>query len=222
MATELKANKRNSTKRSYITQLRQEGNVPAVVYGKGTESQSVAVMETEFIKVIKENGLNGVISLVTDDKKKLSVMVQEIQRDHLKNEVKHIDFIVVDLKKEIEAEVPVTVTGESPGVKEGGVLQRILHTVTVKAKPNDFPEHIEVSAENLNIGDSLLVKDLPTTSAYEIVSDEEEVVLTVTPPTVEETEDEEAEGEEAESGGDAEGKAVDAEDQDAGDDKDKE
>ncbi|SFF14193.1 large subunit ribosomal protein L25 [Bacillus sp. OV194] len=219
MATELKANKRNTTKRSYITQLRQEGNVPAVVYGSGTEPQSVAVTETEFIKVIKDHGLNGVISLVTDDKKKLSVMVQEVQRDHLKNEIRHIDFIVVDLKKEMEADVPLTVTGESPGVKEGGVLQRILHTVTVKAKPNDFPDHIEVNAENLNIGDSLLVRDLPASSSYEIVDDEEEVVLTVTPPAVAETEDEDAEDREeaeADPGGDAEGKAVDNEDKGSG------
>lgn len=64
MATELKANQRNTTKRSYITQLRQKGNVPAVVYGSGTEPQSVAVTETEFIKVLKDQGLNGVISLI--------------------------------------------------------------------------------------------------------------------------------------------------------------
>ncbi|MDN4076244.1 50S ribosomal protein L25/general stress protein Ctc [Fictibacillus terranigra] len=222
MATELKANKRNTTKRSYITQLRQKGDVPAVVYGSGTEPQSVAVTETEFIKVIKDHGMNGVISLVTDDKQKLSVMVQEIQRDHLKNEVRHIDFIVVDLQKAMEADVPLTVTGESPGVKEGGVLQRILHTVTVKAKPNDFPDHIEVNAENLNIGDSLLVKDLQTSSSYEIVDDQEEVVLTVTPPTVADTEvedDEDREEAEADPGGDAEGKAVDEEDKGTGQDK---
>lgn len=219
MATELKANQRNTTKRSYITQLRQNGDVPAVVYGSGTEPQSVAVTETEFIKVLKDQGLNGVISLNTDGKKQ-SVMVQEIQRDQLKNEVTHVDFLVVDLKKEIESDVPLTVTGESPGVKEGGVLQRILHTVTVKAKPNDFPDHIEVNAENLNIGDSFLVKDLVTSSAYEIMDDEEEVVLTVTPPTVAETEDEDAEDAEeaeADAGGDAEGKAVDEEDKDNGD-----
>ncbi|MGG1572716.1 50S ribosomal protein L25/general stress protein Ctc [Fictibacillus sp. NRS-1165] len=222
MATELKANKRNTTKRSYITQLRQKGDVPAVVYGSGTEPQSVAVTETEFIKVIKDHGMNGVISLVTDDKQKLSVMVQEIQRDHLKNEVRHIDFIVVDLQKAMEADVPLTVTGESSGVKEGGVLQRILHTVTVKAKPNDFPDHIEVNAENLNIGDSILVKDLQTSSSYEIVDDQEEVVLTVTPPTVADTEvedDEDREEAEADPGGDAEGKAVDEEDKGTGQDK---
>ncbi|EIT84185.1 50S ribosomal protein L25/general stress protein Ctc [Fictibacillus macauensis ZFHKF-1] len=197
MATQLKANKRQTEKRSYITQVRTEGNVPAVVYGNGIEAQPISVEEVEFIKVLRENGLNGVISLNTEGKT-IPVMVQEVQHDRLKNEVRHVDFLVVDLKKEVEAEIPVNIVGDSPGVKEGGVLTRVLHTVTVKAKPNDLPEHIDVSIEKLGVGDSFLVNDLSKNSAYELISDGEEVILTVTPPTELSSEEEADEGNDSE------------------------
>ncbi|MGC4378596.1 50S ribosomal protein L25/general stress protein Ctc [Fictibacillus sp. Mic-4] len=206
MATTLNAINRNHFKRSYKHRLREEGNVPSVLYGNGTDPRNLAVQEVEFIKVLREVGKNGIISLKTEDNETFNVMVQDMQKDSLKDSLTHIDFLVVDLKKKIEADVPVHVTGESPGVKEGGVLQRVLHTVKVKALPNELPEQIDVHIDQLMIGDSLVVNDLPQSASYEILNDENEVVLTVLPPTVPETNEAEQDGD------DKAGEAIDAED----------
>jgi large subunit ribosomal protein L25 len=198
MALDLAVEKRTIDKRSTLTEIRNKGQVPAVLYGYGTEVISLSVDEPEFIKAYREVGKNGVLKLNVDNKN-FSVMVQDMQVHPLKNSITHIDFIALDLNKETEAEVAVVLTGDSPGVKEGGVLQRTLPTVHVKAKPGEFPEQLEVSVESLQIGDSLTVKDLPTGKSYEILQEEDDVIASVTPPTVQEVEetDEETDGDEA-------------------------
>lgn len=201
MATNLTVDKRNTDNRSSLTELRNKGHVPANLYGYGTESVALSVDEPEFIKAYREAGKNGVIKLKVDGKD-YSVMVQEMQVHPLKNAVTHIDFIAIDLNKETEAEVPVVLTGDSPGVKEGGVLQRVLATVNVKALPSDFPEQLEATVEGLNIGDSLYVKDLPTGSKYEILHQEDDVVASVTPPKIQDDETD-PDTEEADKVGDA-------------------
>ncbi|MBN3552984.1 50S ribosomal protein L25/general stress protein Ctc [Fictibacillus nanhaiensis] len=201
MATNLTVEKRNTDKRSILTELRSKGQFPANLYGYGTKAVSLSVDEPEFIKAYREVGKNGVLKLKVDGKD-YSVMVQDMQVHPLKNSVTHVDFLAIDLNKETEAEVPVVLTGESAGVKEGGVLQRVLATVNVKALPADFPEQLEASVEDLNIGDSLSVKDLPTGKKYEILHEEDEVVASVTPPKLQDEETDE-ETEEADAEGDA-------------------
>ncbi|MDM5314409.1 50S ribosomal protein L25/general stress protein Ctc [Fictibacillus sp. b24] len=201
MATNLTVEKRNTDKRSTLSELRNKGHFPANLYGYGTKSVALSVDEPEFIKAYREVGKNGVLKLKVDGKD-YSVMVQDMQVHPLKNSVTHVDFLAIDLNKETEAEVPVVLTGESVGVKEGGVLQRVLATVNVKALPADFPEQLEASVEDLNIGDSLSVKDLPTGKKYEILHEEDEVVASVTPPKLQD-EETDPETEEADAEGDA-------------------
>lgn len=201
MATNLTVEKRNTDKRSTLTELRNKGHFPANLYGYGTKAVSLSVDEPEFIKAYREVGKNGVLKLKVDGKD-YSVMVQDMQVHPLKNSVTHVDFLAIDLNKETEAEVPVVLTGESVGVKEGGVLQRVLATVNVKALPADFPEQLEASVEDLNIGDSLSVKDLPTGKKYEILHEEDEVIASVTPPKLQD-EETDPETEEADAEGDA-------------------
>ncbi|KZE68110.1 hypothetical protein AWM68_17040 [Fictibacillus phosphorivorans] len=201
MATNLTVEKRNTDKRSTLSELRNKGHFPANLYGYGTNSVALSVEEPEFIKVYREVGKNGVLKLKVDGKD-YSVMVQDMQVHPLKNSITHVDFLAIDLNKETEAEVPVVLTGESVGVKEGGVLQRVLATVNVKALPSDFPEQLEASVEALNIGDSLSVKDLPTGNKYEILHEEDEVVASVTPPKLQD-EETDPDTEEADQEGDA-------------------
>lgn len=201
MATNLTVEKRNTDKRSTLSELRNKGHFPANLYGYGTNSVALSVEEPEFIKAYREVGKNGVLKLKVDGKD-YSVMVQDMQVHPLKNSITHVDFLAIDLNKETEAEVPVVLTGESVGVKEGGVLQRVLATVNVKALPSDFPEQLEASVENLNIGDSFSVKDLPTGDKYEILHEEDEVVASVTPPKIQD-EETDPDTEEADQEGDA-------------------
>jgi large subunit ribosomal protein L25 len=201
VAINLTVEKRNTDKRSFLTELRSKGHVPANLYGYGTESVSLSVDEPTFIKAFREVGKNGVLKLKVDGKN-YSVMVQEMQVHPLKDVITHIDFIALDLNKETQAEVPIVLTGESPGVKEGGILQRVLAEVTVKALPADFPEQLEVAVNSLEVGDSLAVKDLPTGKKYEILHEEDEVIVSVVPPKIQD-EDTDEETEEADEAGDA-------------------
>lgn len=188
-----------------LNKIRNEGKIPAVVYGYGASNTSVKVDEPEFVKVIREVGRNGVIELGVGSKA-IKVMVSDYQIDPLKNKVTHIDFLAINMKSELTVDVVVNLTGEAQGVKEGGVVQQPLFQLSVTATPDEIPETIEVDVTELNIGDSIMVGDLKADKAYTINNEDDEAIVSVVPPTVEseegeategaETSDEDAQGEE--------------------------
>ncbi|WP_079504189.1 50S ribosomal protein L25/general stress protein Ctc [Mesobacillus jeotgali] len=184
MSATLKANERTGSQRSALRQLRREGNIPAVVYGKGTESQSVYINGIEFLKTIRENGKNGVISLDVNGSQK-DVMLTDYHQDHVKNEILHADFLVVDKNSKVNASVRVNLVGEAAGVKDGGVIQQPLHEVSITATPGNIPESIDVDVTNLQVGENLTLADVKSGN-YEINDDESTVIVSILPPKVEE------------------------------------
>ncbi|MCE5091250.1 50S ribosomal protein L25/general stress protein Ctc [Staphylococcus devriesei] len=175
--------------RSDLKKLRNTGKVPAVVYGYGTKNTSVKVDEVEFIKVIREVGRNGVIDLGVGSKS-IKVMVSDYQFDPLKNQITHIDFLAINMTEERTVEVPVHLTGEAVGAKEGGVVEQPLFDLQVTATPENIPEVIEVDISALEINDSYSVADIKVSGDFTIENDPEESVVTVVPPTDEPTEEE--------------------------------
>ena len=175
--------------RSDLKKLRNTGKVPAVVYGYGTKNTSVKVDEVEFIKVIREVGRNGVIDLGVGSKT-IKVMVSDYQFDPLKNQITHIDFLAINMTEERTVEVPVHLTGEAVGAKEGGVVEQPLFDLQVTATPENIPEAIEVDISALDINDSYSVADIKVSGDFTIENDPEESVVTVVPPTDEPTEEE--------------------------------
>jgi large subunit ribosomal protein L25 len=184
MSATLKANERTGSQRSALRQLRKEGNIPAVVYGKGTESQSVYVNGIEFLKTIRENGKNGVISLDVNGSQK-DVMLTDYHQDHIKNEILHADFLVVDKSSKVNASVRVNLVGVAAGVKGGGVIQQPLHEVNITATPGNIPESIDVDVTNLQVGENMTLADVKSGN-YEINDDESTVIVSILPPKVEE------------------------------------
>ncbi|WP_147805106.1 50S ribosomal protein L25/general stress protein Ctc [Alkalicoccus halolimnae] len=181
MVTVLKAAVREDLRGSRLSKIRQQGHIPAVVYGKKFESRPVAVEEVDFIKTMRSEGKTGVFKLDIDGTQ-TDVMIYDMQFDTLKNKVVHVDFYAADMKVEMDADVPVSVVGESIGVKEGGVLQQAVYELSVRALPQQLPDSIEVNVENLDVNDALLVKDLTAGENYEFNNDPEEVVVSITPP----------------------------------------
>lgn len=110
--TVLKAEKRTDMRGSGTRKVRNAGYVPGVLYGNKTESTPVSVESVDFLKTMREVGRNGLFSLEVSDGKKHQVMVQEVQTDPLKDSFVHIDFFEVDMKSEIDVEIPVRVEGE--------------------------------------------------------------------------------------------------------------
>ncbi|MCM3125884.1 MULTISPECIES: 50S ribosomal protein L25/general stress protein Ctc [unclassified Mesobacillus] len=184
MGALLKANERTNAQRSALRKLRQEGKIPAVVYGRNTENQSIYIDSIEFIKTIRENGRNGVISLDVNGKQQ-DVMLTDYHQDHVKNEILHADFLAVDKSSKVHTSVRVNLVGEAAGVKDGGVLQQPLHEVNITATPGNIPDSIDVDVTNLQVGENLTLADVKTGN-YELNDDESTVIVSILPPKVEE------------------------------------
>lgn len=184
MVTTLTVSERTDLKNSSLRKLRSEGNFPAVVYGKEKEAKTIFVEESSFLKAIKESGRNGVLSLEINGSKE-KVMLTEYQQDPIKGNIVHADFLIVNMSQEMDVEVRIDLVGQAEGVKSGGMLQQTLHTVTVSSKPDDIPGSIEYDVSDLKIGDSIIIADLNVEGSYTISQDEDEVVASILPPTVE-------------------------------------
>jgi large subunit ribosomal protein L25 len=184
MGAVLKATERAVSQGSNLRRLRQEGNIPAVVYGRNSESKSISINSIEFLKTIRENGKNGVISLDVGGSQQ-DVMLTDYQQDHIKNEILHADFLAVDKSSKVNASVRVNLVGEAAGVKDGGVMQQPVHEVNITSTPGSIPQSIDVDVTNLQVGENLTLADIKTGN-YEINDDESTVLVSILPPKQEE------------------------------------
>ncbi|GAA0504071.1 50S ribosomal protein L25/general stress protein Ctc [Salinibacillus aidingensis] len=196
MTATIKANERKDLRRSNNRELRQNGFIPAVVYGKEKEPITVSVNNLELIKTVREEGRNSVFSLEVQGNKPLDVMLYDYQSDALKGEIIHVDFYLVDKSSVVDVEVSINLEGDSEGVRDGGVLQQTLHELHVRARPNEIPEVINVDISELKIGEGIVVGDLKGSKDYEILSDDETTIVTVLPPQNANTDEEGADEEE--------------------------
>lgn len=182
MVKVLDAQRRKDFKKSALSQIRKDGKIPGIIYGKDVDNESITVDQMTLLKMLRDHGRNAVLKLDLEGQQ-TNVMVFDLQMDTIKNEVIHADFYAVDMKSELDADVPIVPIGDAVGVKKGGVLQQALFEVSVRALPNNLPETIELDVSNLDINDTLYVKDLKIDGDYEINNDLEEVVLSIVPPT---------------------------------------
>jgi large subunit ribosomal protein L25 len=181
----LQAQERTEEKHSTIRKIREEGNIPAVLYGKNIKSKAIVVNAADFVKIIRESGRNGLIKIKVNGEEH-SVMLHDIQKDPLRNEIIHADFHVVDMKTEVEVNVNVHLVGEASGVKDGGVLQQSLHQLSIRALPTNIPPSIEVDISHLQVGQTITVGDIQANGKYEINHEPTEVIASILPPKQEE------------------------------------
>lgn len=190
MALDLKAAKREDFKHSTTKQLRQEGLVPAVVYGQDKGPKHASVVSIDLLKMVRDEGRNAIISLNIDGDKPVDVMLHDYQMDPIKNELVHVDFYIVNMSEEMDVEVSLRLEGEAQGSKDGGVLQQPLYELQVRAKPNNIPDEITVDVSALEIGDSITIADLPVSDKYEFLEEADTTIATVLQPDVLSEEDE--------------------------------
>ena len=184
--------------------LRRAGYVPAVVYGDGKEALPIKVSKHELSHIMHSRaGEHALVELKIKGEgkraKKYLTIIKDVQHDPVTDTIIHADFEKVSLKKPVSFKLPIEFVGVAVGVKKGGVLTPHLHELEVLAKPADAPEVIRVDVSNIELGESLYVKDIVIENV-KIISDPEEVVVTVVKPrgVVEEAPAEVAEKEEAE------------------------
>lgn len=192
MAITLKASKRESLARATTNKLRNEGFIPAVVYGQEEAPVTVSVDNLELLKTVRDEGRNAIIGLEIENGETVDVMLHEYQTHPVKGDVIHADFYIVDMKAEMDVEVPLNLVGEAVGTKEGGILQQPMYELQVRAKPRDIPEEITVNVEHLEIGDSINVEDLPKAAEYEFLDEPDATIANILPPEEEEEETDEA------------------------------
>lgn len=198
MSTTIQSEARVPSKQSALTGLRKEGYVPAVVYGYKTEATSISVKERDLLKTLQITGRNGVIKLNIDGKD-LNVVLNDYQSDVLKGEIRHADFLAINMTEELEVDVTIHLIGESVGLKEGGVLQQPNREVTIKVKPSDIPETFDIDISKLQIGETITVAEIRANSKYEILNeDDHALVLISSPRTAAEMEELESEASESE------------------------
>lgn len=190
--------------------LRTAGRVPAVVYGHGVDPASVSVDGRELrIALSGSSGVNQLLSLDVAGTRHLA-LARVLQRHPVRGTVTHVDFQVVSRDEVVSAEVPVTIVGEARAVEqERGVVEHVLASLTIKAKPGSIPEVVEVDVTDLRIGDTIRVAQLPLPAGVTTDVDPEEAVVvaagsSVTTEVAEEEAEAEAEAEAAAGQGEAE------------------
>lgn len=159
--------------------LRQEGAIPAILYGPGIANKNLAVDYKEFVKLFREAGKSSLITLrVEGEKADFMVLINDFDTDPVSGRVIHVDFYQPDLAKEIEAEVPLEFVGESIAVKDlGGTLVKNISEIKVKALPADLPRQIVVDISKLKtFEDAILVKDLVVGEKIELLKNDDEIV----------------------------------------------
>ncbi|MGN4127718.1 50S ribosomal protein L25/general stress protein Ctc [Lysinibacillus sphaericus] len=181
MSTVLSVKKREAGHRSTLTQLRKGGAIPAVIYGYKLVSTPISISAKEFKKYVQKNGRNGVFPMELDGTR-VNVVVSEVQQCSLKDEVNHIDFLAINMSEELEIDAAITLVGESVGVSEGGILMQPNLEIKIKVKPNEIPETVEVDITKLVIGDSITVADIRNQVDFDIISEDDYILVTIMAP----------------------------------------
>lgn len=174
-----------------VKRVRLAGRVPAVLYGRDRASLPLSIDRKALQAALHtEAGRNVLIDLhVRNDGGETSdtVMIAEIQHDHVRREVLHLDLRQISLTEEIEARVRIVLAGVPEGVTAGaGILEQHLREVEVRCLPTAIPEHITVDVQTLRLGASIHVRDLPPMEGVEILTPPEEVIAAVVAPKEEE------------------------------------
>jgi large subunit ribosomal protein L25 len=197
-----------------VRRLRKDGLVPGVLYGKG-HSRAIVVGERDLRSALTgRSGLHAIIDVVIEGQKTPHhAVLKDFQRHPIRGTLTHVDFHEVRLDRPIQATVSVQFVGESPGAKQGGVVQQVTRELRVEALPTGIPEHIEADISALEVGDTVRVADLAAIEGVAFLDDPETVLANCSIPRgiTELEEAEAAEGEEGEEGeGAAEGEGGEA------------
>ncbi len=178
---ELKAKKRDIIGKK-VKNLRDQGFLPAVIYGEKVQSQAVSIPYTDFEKAYREAGESAIITLDVEGTP-YNVLISDVRRDPLKGKPLHADFYAVRMDRALRAKVPLVFTGESSAVKEGGILVKVAQELEVEALPKDLPRELTVDISGLaSFEAKLAVRDVPLPAGVKMVSDANDTIVLVEAP----------------------------------------
>ena len=206
----LEAQKRETAGKGAARGMRRAGHIPGVLYGRKNEVIPIRIDARGFQDFLQNYGENAFINLEIADHGTENVMVKEIQRDPVSNQLLHTDLLRISMDEPITAAATIVLVGSAPGIQEGGILEFPHRQLTLHCLPTLLPEEIEVDISELDIDDRLSVEDISLPEEIEILDDPHTRIVAVVPPRIEEepTEEEELEGEEEAVDEDAEPEVI--------------
>ena len=176
----LEATAREATTKNAARRVRVAGQVPAVVYGAGKNSQTGSVDPRQVKRILySETGHNTIVDLKLPEEL-TKAMIVDWQFEPIKGALLHVDFKRIAMDKVLRVNVPIQLKGEAAGVKlEGGIMEQILREVEIECLPADIPGHIDVDVSGLAFGQMIRVADLPHDAKLKFLTDENQMVAHV-------------------------------------------
>lgn len=195
-AGKLNAEVRSSRGSSTNRKLRNGGKIPAVCYGAGEAPIALTIDPADLQKALDPVKGNNTLIHLNLDGKGIPVMLKDVQRDALRGNATHVDFIRVRTDQPVRVTVPIVITGKAEGVKNGGTLHQVYRTISLQCAPDKIPARIEVEVSGLGLGQSIHVSDLKLGAGIQAVPSPTTTICVVTAPKAEKA-SEAAEGAEA-------------------------
>jgi large subunit ribosomal protein L25 len=180
---------------------RAAGFIPGILYGVGHDSCQIRLEKKSTEKIIRKLESHNVIaSLVLKkdgNEEKIRTLLKDVQIQPVKGDVIHLDFYRIRMDKPIRMQVPIHLAGTAPGLEQGGIMEHDLRELEIQALPDRMPDKIEIDVSNMQIGDTVLVRDIRIAEDVEIIDEPEKTIISMLAPKVvkEEVEGEEATGE---------------------------
>ncbi|WP_162551233.1 50S ribosomal protein L25 [Paenibacillus tepidiphilus] len=172
------------TERSGSTSsLRSKGFVPVVIYGAGSDTQSFSADAKTLNEILNKNP-RAILKVELPGSGVKNAVIQEVQRQPLSRSVLHVDLQQIDMKAELDTKVAFSFIGDPVGVKAGGIQQVELYELDIRTLPDKLTATFEVDISGLDIGDQLLVSDLPQHEGWEVLTPPETLIVKVAPPVV--------------------------------------
>ena len=184
----IKADKREVSTKGYVNQIRRDGFVPGVLYSREMEPIIFTVPELSLNKVVYTTEMH-LVDLKIGDDESIKCILKDVQFDPVTDRIIHVDFQAITVGQVIQVQVPLNITGSAIGVKHGGKLNQNLHKLDVECLPKNIPSHLDIDITKLDIGDSVLIKDLEFENIT-LLNPEDTSVVAVMAPKAEEEEEE--------------------------------
>lgn len=183
MATaQLSASNRNDTGKGVARKLRSAGRTPAVIYGHGIAPRALSLDTHEFELLLEKVSYRTTVFELAVNGAKSNALIREIQRHPYRKEILHVDFQELIAGEKVTVMVPIAYVGSSIGVKEGGIIDQIMHDFTIRVDPMQIPAKIEVDVTSLAIGKSLHVGDVKMPEGVEVLDDADATICTCAAP----------------------------------------
>jgi len=178
MAEQLQVEKRDAVGKHHNRRLRKSGKIPAILYGHGLENVPLSVPAEQLAAAIRHGSRMVELSGAVRE----SAFIREVQRDTWGKQVLHVDFTRVSADERIEVELPVELRGEAPGFREGGVVEQVIHRLTIQCRASAIPEKLRLRINELGLNESLTAAEIELPEGAKLLDEPHTVIVTCSPP----------------------------------------